>query len=931
VVPDASQPARDAQPPSKRWGKAKSLFVQALDLPEGERLQWVKRACADDAAVFEDVEGLLASHASAGEFLQFEPNARGQMVAAGDVLAGRFRILRLIGAGGMGEVYEADDLAGGLTVALKTICAEAALDRRLTARLKNELLLARNVSHPNVCKVYEYWESAHDERRLVFFTMELLKGDTLAKRIASTGRLKSRDALTILGQVASGIEEVHRLGIIHRDLKPSNVFLVPEPEGSERAVLMDFGLARTISQAGPGKTETGLAMGTPPYMAPELFEGREVSPSVDIYSFGVMALEMVTGSNYPLIAPRSVTPGLGSGWDEVLRCFDRDPAQRPATARAVVAAIERRGRPYRRTAIAAVFVLVCALAALAAWKGIDRAPQRAAAVTQLTFDTGFTADPAASADGRLLVYASDRGSQGDLNIWLQKTDTNETQQITNDPGDEDEPAISPDGAQIAYRSVPDKTLYIKPVAGGPRRILAKWGEAPRFSPDGSKIVYWTGVEGDASASSGRIWVVSAAGGPSRRLAADFADAGSPAWSPDGRLILFRGVRDARPSLDANRDWWIVHPDGTGLTATGAGAKLRTAGLMQHDSPVAWDGSEVVFTARSGHTFNLWSLDLSSFLKRAMGTPRAITTSAGFQAVPAILPDRRIAYAIWREQINIWKIGAANGDISQVTFHDSVITRVSASRNGEILAFGRRLGEARDVWVKDLRTGAEHPIARNELAVPFISPGGGVVALSIAGSIRLLDIGTGIQSDLCGSCGELLGWMPDESAVIYRQDLPDGSQAITAFDRVSKTRRTLVAGRGLREAAVSPDGALVAFTARQNGIRSRIFAAPLNSSGPASSWVPMTPEDGWADKPVWSDDSRKVYYKSDRDGFECLWGQALDLLPLRVEGEPASLKHFHKITFTLSHLPPTALGVTQAAGDIFVSVDADASNIFAVQR
>jgi serine/threonine protein kinase len=904
------------------------LFFQALDLPESERVAWVENRCQGDPSLFKEVGELLSNHISAGGFLQFESGPRCQTVGAGDVLAQRFQILRLIGAGGMGEVYEAEDMAGGLTVALKTISSEAAADTRLTARLKNELLLARNVSHPNVCKVYEYWETEHNQRRLVFFTMELLKGDTLAERIASRGRLGPREALTILRQIAAGIEAVHRLGIIHRDLKPSNVFLVPEPEGGERAVLMDFGLARTLSQT--GKTETGLAMGTPPYMAPELFEGRDVTASVDIYSLGVMALEMVTGSNYPLIAPRSVVPELNSGWDQLLRCFNRDPARRPTTARGVVAVVERGSRPYRRMAIAAGAITACALAGLAAWNRLDRTPQRAAGVTQLTFDTGFTADPATSADGKLLVYASDRGSKGNLNIWLQRMDTGETRQLTNDSGDEDEPAISPDGSQIAYRSVKDKALFVQPAGGGSRRLLAKWGEAPRFSPDGSKIAYWSGVEGERTAPSGQIWLVPASGGAPRRLVADFADARSPAWSPDGRSILFRGARKAQPSLEAERDWWIVHPDGSGLTATGAGGKLSAAGLSQHDSPVVWNGSQVVFSARSGHTYNLWTLDLSSFLRRAIGSPTAITTSAGFQAVPALLPDGRIAYAIWREQVNVWQVSTSSGDIRQVTFHDSMDTRVSSSRKRNMLAFGRRLGEARDVWVKDLGSGAERPIARNELAVPFISPGGGIVALSIGSSIRLLDIGTGQQSALCAACGELLGWMPDEAAVIYRQDLPDGSQAISAFDRVSKTRRTLVAGRGLREAAVSPDGAMIAFTSRQNGIRSRIFVSRLNPSGPASSWVPMTPEDGWADKPIWSDDSHRIYFKSDRDGFECLWGQTLLPLPPRAVGAPVALRHFHQITFTLSHLPPTALGVSQAAGNVFVSVDADASNIWAVR-
>ncbi|WP_321473681.1 protein kinase [uncultured Paludibaculum sp.] len=850
-----------------------------------------------------------------------------QMVSVGEVLADRFRIQKLIGAGGMGVVYEAEDMAGQLIVALKTIANDLAMDDRLTARLRNELLVARNVSHPNVCKVYEYWETERDGRQLVFFTMELLKGDTLAERIAAAGRLKPGEALTILKQVAAGLSEVHRLGIVHRDLKPANVFLIQESDGSERAVLMDFGLARAANRSVAAKTETGLVMGTPHYMAPELFEGGDAGPPADIYSFGVMALEMVTGSNYPLQAPRSLVPSLTAGWDTVLRCFQRDPAQRPATAKDVIAAIEWGAPVYRRILIGLGILAVAALA----WTGFNRLPGRAAQVTQLTFDSGFTADPAASADGKLLVYASDRGSaEGDLNIWMHRMDTGAERQLTNDRGDEDEPAISPDGAQIAYRSAADRTLRVRPAGGGPTRAIAKWGEAPRYSPDGSKLVYWTGVEGERTAASGQIWVIPTLGGTPKRLAADFVDARAPVWSPDGRWILFRGVRDASASLDADRDWWMMDAEGERVTATGAGAKLRAAGLMPHDTPSAWDGSRVVFSARSGHTYNLWSLGINSFLRRAIGSPKAITTSNAFQAVPAMLTEGRIAYAIWREQINLWQIRTADGEIRQVTFHDSLDTRVSASRDGSKLAFGRRLGEVRDVWIKDLRTGEERTVARNELAVPFLSPHGDVVALSIGPAVRLLDVATGQQTDLCDHCGELLGWLPDQSAVLHLKELGDGTVQIAAVDLQSRSKRTLVSGRGLREAAVSPDGRSIAFTRRQDGVRSQLYVAVVDEDTPESRWLPITHLEGWADKPAWSDDGRTLYYKSDRDGFPCIWSQAFQPELLKPKGEARPLRHFHKITFTLSHLPPTALGVAQAHGSLFLSVDADSSNIWSIK-
>jgi Tol biopolymer transport system component len=444
------------------------------------------------------------------------------------------------------------------------------------------------------------------------------------------------------------------------------------------------------------------------------------------------------------------------------------------------------------------------------------------------------------------------------------------------------------------------------------------------------IAYWTGVEGERTASSGQVWVAPAAGGTPRRLAAEFVDARAPSWSPDGRWILFRGARDGRPTLDANREWWTMDATGSRLSATGIMAKLRAQGLMPHDSPAAWDASRVVFSARTGHTYNLWSIGINSFFRKGTGSPRPITTSNGFQAVPAILADGRIAYAIWKEQINLWRVSTANGDVHQVTFHDAMDTRVSVARDGKTIAFGRRLGETRDVWVKEMLTGAERVVARNELAVPFISPRGDAVALSIGSSIRLLDVATGKQEQLCGSCGELLGWLPDQSAIIYSQDRTDSTSAVMAFDVASRKSRPLVVGPGVHEAAVSPDGEKIAFTVRRNGVSSQIMMARLSDAGPASDWTPLVSENRWADKPAWSDDSRTVYYRSDRDGFQCIWEQRVDAAGRKTQGEAAVVQHFHKITFTLSHLPPTAIGVAQAGGQVFLSVDADTSNIWSIR-
>jgi serine/threonine protein kinase len=201
-----------------------------------------------------------------------EGEARGggsrERLSEGRLLAGRWRIVRFIAAGGMGEVYEAEDATLGERVALKTIRGDVASDPRAVERFKREVLLARKVAHPNVCRLFELGTDGG----LLFFTRELLEGETLAARIAARGRLAVDEARPIATLLCAALEAAHAAGIVHRDLKATNVILV-----GQRVVVTDFGLARALgggaSDAGQQSSMTGAFVGTPAYMAPEQVEG----------------------------------------------------------------------------------------------------------------------------------------------------------------------------------------------------------------------------------------------------------------------------------------------------------------------------------------------------------------------------------------------------------------------------------------------------------------------------------------------------------------------------------------------------------------------------------------------------------------------------------------------------------------------------------
>jgi predicted Ser/Thr protein kinase len=258
----------------------------------------------------------------------------------GRLLASRYRIIALLGKGGMGEVYRADDLTLGQPVALKFLPDEAARDQALVERFKNEVRIARRVSHPNVCRVYD----VGDVEGHTFFTMEYVDGEDLASLLRRIGRLPEDKALDIARQLCAGLAAAHTKGVLHRDLKPANIML----DGRGQVVITDFGLAGVADQIQGNEVRSG----TPAYMAPEQLAGKEVSTRSDIYSLGLVLYEVFTGKR--ALSPEtkrtdgdrtpsrlsSVVKDLNPVIERViLRCLEEEPSARPATVLSVAAAM----------------------------------------------------------------------------------------------------------------------------------------------------------------------------------------------------------------------------------------------------------------------------------------------------------------------------------------------------------------------------------------------------------------------------------------------------------------------------------------------------------------------------------------------------------------------------------------------------------------
>ena len=306
----------------------------------------------------------------------------------GETLAGRFTILRFIARGGMGAVYEATDVLLRTRVALKLISSHLATDATAVERFRREVLLARRVSHPNVCRVYELYEARTSRGHAIhFITMELLEGESLARRLAGDGRMKTDEALPLVKQMCEGLAAAHTEGVIHRDFKSSNVLLVPRATtdgergaASTRVVITDFGVARAIHvasevEAGEGPLTGQGILGTPEYMAPEQVTGGEVTAATDVYALGVVLYEMVTGklpfvADTPLAAaarrlneapprPEATVPGLDKRWAAtIVRCLARQPERRFRSARDVIPALDGPTKVSRLAVPAAAILLL---------------------------------------------------------------------------------------------------------------------------------------------------------------------------------------------------------------------------------------------------------------------------------------------------------------------------------------------------------------------------------------------------------------------------------------------------------------------------------------------------------------------------------------------------------------------------------------------
>jgi eukaryotic-like serine/threonine-protein kinase len=806
----------------ERWRKVEEIYHSALKVSAEQRAAYLQQACASDSELRLEVESLLAQGDTTDSLLRALGAKIVRHDSAGYSLLGHrigcYEIISLLGVGGMGEVYEARDSKLGRTVAIKVLPAAFTNDPERLSRFQREARLLAALNHPNIATIYglEQFGDMH------FLVMELVPGQMLAQ-LLSKGPLPVDETIRIARQIAEALEAAHEKGVIHRDLKPANVKVTPEG----RAKLLDFGLAKAfVNEVGVDisnaptlsamVSEEGRILGTPSYMSPEQARGKPVDKRTDIWAFGCVLYEMLTGSNpfardtlsdtiaaILAVQPewRAVPETVPASIRRLLRrCFEKDSRSRlrdigdalieldgtdvdsPVSPSA--SQVGGRGNRERFAWILAAILLVAfsSMVLLRVWTagvspGSNASPSFAR-VTSLTSGGALNIGPAISPDGKWVAYLSDRG--GPMDLWVKFAAGGEAVNLTGSTGlelpsriDLGGLAISPDGANIAFdagstKGTPsnqyDAWIISAPLGGTPRKLVQR-GRALRWSPDGTKIVY---VRPGASAGDA-LFVADADGGNPREIVPTHGGMHLhwPAWSRDGRYIYFNYTIST-----SNSEPTSIYrvPVAAGPIEPVVVSERRA----EFASPTP-DGLGVVFAANpTTAELGLWWQSLGNL----QAAPRALTNGVGEYTEPSLSGDgRRMVATLYdlREALVALPTTPGEGSDAPHGLTDGYGGDLdpALSRRGDRLVFSSARSGNRNLWTVHSDGTEARPLTSSATIDerPAYSPDGTRIAFV---SARDRTRGIWVMSADGGAARLLakaqvfdsLSWSPDGQEIVY---------------------------------------------------------------------------------------------------------------------------------------------------------------------